>query len=64
MGRGASFAYRDRPNAARALGQEQGATFVVEGSLEEVGQRLRASVQLIDAAHRRAGLVRALRAAG
>ena len=32
MGRGASFAYRDRPNAARALGQEPGATFVVEGS--------------------------------
>ena len=25
LGRGASFAYRDRPNAARALGQEQGA---------------------------------------
>ena len=49
MGRGASFAYRDRPNAARALGQEQGAAFVVEGSLEEVGRRLRASVQLVDA---------------
>ena len=50
MGRGASFAYRDRPNAARALGQEAGATFVVEGSLQEVAQRLRASVQLVDVA--------------
>ncbi len=32
MGRGASFAYRDRPNATRDLGEEQGAAFVVEGT--------------------------------
>ena len=50
MGRGASFAYRDRPNPARALGQEQGAAFVVEGILQQTGQSLRASVQLVDAA--------------
>ena len=49
MGRGASFAYRDRPNPARALGQEQGAAFVVEGTLQQSGQSLRASAQLVDA---------------
>ncbi len=50
LGRGASFAYRDRPNRARALGQEQGATFVVEGTLQQSAERLRASAELIDAA--------------
>ena len=50
MGRSASFAYRDRPNGARALGEEQGAAFVVEGLLQQTGQSLRASVQLVDAA--------------
>lgn len=50
MGRGASLAYRDRPNPARALGQEQGAAFVVEGILQQTGQSLRASAQLVDAA--------------
>ena len=49
QGRSASFAYRDRPNPARALGQELGVTFVVEGTLQEVARQLRASVQLIDA---------------
>ena len=50
LGRGATLPYRDRPNAARALGLEQGAAFVVEGSLQQSGERLRASAQLIDAA--------------
>jgi hypothetical protein len=50
LGRGASFAYRDRPNPARALGQEQGATFVVAGTLEQSAERLRSSAELIDAA--------------
>ncbi|HWL70399.1 MAG TPA: adenylate/guanylate cyclase domain-containing protein, partial [Geminicoccus sp.] len=49
LGRGTSFAYRDRPNPARALGQEQGATLVVEGNLQSSTERLRASVELIDA---------------
>jgi class 3 adenylate cyclase/TolB-like protein len=49
LGRGASFAYRDRPNSARALGQEQGATLVVEGNLQQSAERLRTSVELIDA---------------
>ena len=48
---------------ARALGQEQGATFVVEGTLEQSAERLRASAELIDAATGRAALVRALRPA-
>ena len=50
LGRGASFAYRDRPNAARTLGQELGASFVVEGTLQESAQGVRASAELIDAA--------------
>ncbi|MFO1039155.1 MAG: adenylate/guanylate cyclase domain-containing protein [Geminicoccaceae bacterium] len=49
MGRSASFAYRDTPNPAQALGKEQGATFVVEGALQQSGQSLRASAQLVDA---------------
>jgi class 3 adenylate cyclase/TolB-like protein len=50
LGRNASFAHRDRPNPAQALGQEQGATLVVEGNLQQSAEQLRASVELIDAA--------------
>jgi class 3 adenylate cyclase/TolB-like protein len=47
---GTSFAYRDRTHDARQIGQELGVTYVVDGSLQGDGDRLRATVQLVDAA--------------
>jgi TolB-like protein/Tfp pilus assembly protein PilF len=49
LGRGTSFAFRDRPDAPRDLGREAGATFVAQGTLLQAADRLRASVELIDA---------------
>ena len=50
IGRGTSFGYRDKPHDARSIGRELGVRYVVEGSLEGDGQRLRAIVGLVDAA--------------
>ncbi|HWL67138.1 MAG TPA: hypothetical protein VNS22_02015, partial [Geminicoccus sp.] len=50
LGRGVSFAYRDQSNPVLALRQEQGVTLVVDGNLQPSAERLRTSVELIDAA--------------
>ena len=47
---GTSFGYRDKPHDPRQVGRELGVRYVVEGSLEGDGQRLRAAVDLIDIA--------------
>ena len=49
IARSTSFAYRGRNSDARAIGRELGVRFVVEGSLEGDGDRLRANVGLVDA---------------
>ena len=50
IARGTSFAYRDKPHDPRNVGRDLGVQFVVEGSLEGDGSRLRATVGLVDAA--------------
>jgi class 3 adenylate cyclase/TolB-like protein len=49
IARGTSFAYRDKPHDARSIGRELGVRYVVEGSLQGDGERLRAIVNLVDA---------------
>jgi TolB-like protein/Tfp pilus assembly protein PilF len=49
IARGTSFAYRDKPHDARSIGRELGVRYVVEGSLQGDGKRLRATVNLVDA---------------
>lgn len=49
--RTSSFAYRGRAVDARTIGRELGVQRLIEGSIRVVGCRLRASVQLIDAAN-------------
>ena len=51
IARGTSFSYRDKPREPRAVGRELGVRYVVEGSLQGDGQRLRASVHLVDASN-------------
>lgn len=50
IARGTSFSYREKPHDARSIGRELGVRYVVEGSLQGDGKRLRASVSLVDAA--------------
>ena len=49
IARGTSFSYRDKPSDARSVGRELGVRYVVEGSLQGEGERLRATVNLVDA---------------
>jgi adenylate cyclase len=44
-----SFTYRDQPVNVRQVSQELGVRYVLEGSIERVGDRLRVNAQLIDA---------------
>ena len=46
---GTSFSYRNKTHDARSIGRELGVRFVVEGSLQGDGRRLRATVSLVDA---------------
>ena len=47
---GTSFTYPDEARDARRIGRELGVNYVVDGSLQGDGRRLRANVQLIEAA--------------
>ncbi len=47
--RGSSFFYRDRAISDRQIAQELGAQFLVRGSLQRAGKRVRINVQLLDA---------------
>ena len=53
IARSSSFQYRGREHDTRDIGRELGVGFVVEGSLEGDGTRLRATVGLIDATNGR-----------
>jgi len=50
IARTSSFKYRDRPVDIRQVGQELGVRYVLEGSVQRDGKRLRVTAQLIDAA--------------
>lgn len=50
ISRHASFAYRDARTDCRQVGRELGVRYVVEGSVRRLGERLRVTAQLIEAA--------------
>lgn len=50
ISRNSAFAYKDRQVGLHQIGRELGARYLVEGSLWEAGERLRVSVQLLEAA--------------
>jgi TolB-like protein len=49
ISRGSTFAYRDREVSDRDVASELGAQFLVRGSVRRAGNRVRISVQLLDA---------------
>jgi TolB-like protein/Tfp pilus assembly protein PilF len=49
VARNSAFAYKDRPPQIQQLVRELGVSYVVEGSVRRAGDRIRATVQLIDA---------------
>jgi adenylate cyclase len=50
VSRTTAFAYRDKAMDVKDIGKELGVRYVLEGSAEKSGQRVRVSAQLIDAA--------------
>lgn len=49
IARGSSFAYRDREMTEQAIADELGAQYLVRGSIQRAGSRVRINVQLLDA---------------
>ena len=49
IARGSSFAYRDRDVPERQIADDLGAQFLLRGSVRRSGQRVRVSIQLLDA---------------
>jgi adenylate cyclase len=49
IARGSSFAYRDSDMTDQAIAQQLGAQFLVRGSIQRAGNRVRINVQLLDA---------------
>lgn len=50
ISRNSTFAYKDRQVGLRQIGEELSARYLVQGSLWEAGDRLRVSIQLLEAA--------------
>jgi len=48
IARGSAFTYKGRMKNARQLGKELGVAYLLEGSLQKAGNRLRIIVQLIE----------------
>jgi adenylate cyclase len=51
IARNSSFAYKGRSVDVKQVGRELGVRYVLEGSVRKMGQRVRITVQLIDAAN-------------
>lgn len=49
IARSSSFSYKGRAEDVRQVGQQLGANYVVDGSLRRQGERLRITIQLVDA---------------
>ena len=49
ISRSTAFAYKDKPIDARQIGRELGVRYVLEGSVQNVGDRIRINAQLVDA---------------
>jgi TolB-like protein len=50
ISRSTAFAYRDKPIDVREIGRELGVRYVLEGSVQNTGERIRFNAQLVDAA--------------
>ena len=50
IARNSAFAYKGRPMNVRDIGRELGVAYVLEGSVQRVGSRVRITVQLIETA--------------
>jgi adenylate cyclase len=48
IARSSAFTYKDRATDARAIGKELGVAYLLEGSVQKAGNRLRVIVQLIE----------------
>jgi adenylate cyclase len=48
ISRESAFSYKDQSKTAKQIGQELGVRFLLEGSVQRAGNRLRVTVQLID----------------
>jgi TolB-like protein/Tfp pilus assembly protein PilF len=49
ISRSTAFAYKDKPIDTRRIGRELGVRYVLEGSVQNAGERIRVNAQLIDA---------------
>jgi TolB-like protein/DNA-binding winged helix-turn-helix (wHTH) protein len=49
IARNSSFKYRDQPTDARQIGHELGVDYLLEGSQQKIADRLKVTVQLLDA---------------
>jgi len=49
ISRNTAFTYRNKPSDTKQIGRELGVRYVLEGSVQRLGNRVRVSVQLIDA---------------
>jgi adenylate cyclase len=50
IARNSAFAYKGRPTNVREIGRELGVAYVLEGSVQRMGQRVRITAQLIETA--------------
>jgi adenylate cyclase len=50
IARNSAFAYKGRPTNVRDIGRELGVAYVLEGSVQRVGQRVRITAQLVETA--------------
>ena len=50
IARTSSFQFRDKALSVQEIGQVLGAAFIVEGSVRRLGERLRITAQLVEAA--------------
>ena len=49
IGRNTAFTYKNRPVDAKQMGHELNVRYVLEGSVQRAGNRMRVNVQLVDA---------------
>ena len=63
IGRNTAFTYKGKPRRLKQIGRELNVRYVLEGSVQRGGNRMRVNVQLIDAETRQSSLGRTVRQA-
>ena len=61
IARNTAMTFKGKPVDAKAIGKDLGVRYVLEGSVQPSGDRMRVNAQLIDAEQRRSSLGRAIR---